>query len=117
MVSSSVSAKKSVGWLFGGVRSDGFSNPELFLLVVVESIHFVTSCRGGSAGTDSNRVSSCCESWLVSIIGLINSLLASSTSERSVASCSVVVAATRHASIEARCACTAPPGVPKVLSG
>ena len=81
MVSSSVSAKKSVGWLFGGVRSDGFSNPELFLLVVVESIHFVTSCRGGSAGTDSNRVSSCCESWLVlsivSMIGASSILLAS----------------------------------------
>ena len=33
------------------------------------------------------------------------------------ASCSVVVVATRHASTEVRCACTYRPGVPKVLPG
>ena len=50
MVSSSESSKKSEGELWGGVCSDGFSNPYRFVLVVVESSRITTSCRGGSEG-------------------------------------------------------------------
>ena len=56
MVSSSESSKNSVGGLWGGVCSDGFSNPEWFVLVVVESTRTATSCRGGPAGTDSDGI-------------------------------------------------------------
>ena len=54
MVSSSVSSKKSVGGILGGVFSHGFSIPEWFVLEMVESTHITTSCRGGSTDTDSD---------------------------------------------------------------
>ena len=57
-MSSSESAEKSIIGLWGGV----FSNPEwLFVLVVVESVENATSNRIGSAGMDSDGVSSCSE--------------------------------------------------------
>ena len=68
MESSSESSKKFVGGLWGGLCSDGFSNPEWFVLVVVESTCIATSCQSGSAGTDSDDVSFCCETWLIKSI-------------------------------------------------
>ena len=59
---SSLELEKSVGGLLGGVCSNGFSNPEwLFVLVVVESTRNVASSLNGSAGTDSDGVSSSSE--------------------------------------------------------
>ena len=68
MVSSSES-EKSVGGLLGGVCSNGFSDPEwLFVLVVVESTQNAASSLTGSAGTDSDGVSSSSENWLIKSI-------------------------------------------------
>ena len=60
MVSSSESLKKSVGGLWGGVCANGFSDREwLFVMVVVDTTRNATLCQSGSAGTDSDDVSSC----------------------------------------------------------
>ena len=86
---------------------------------MVESIRFATSGRAGSTSTDSDRVSSCYEIWLVlSIVSVIRAssvLLAFSASHSSVISCSVVATSTRNTFDEVRCACRDRPGVPKVL--
>ena len=58
MVSSSES-EKSVGGFLGGVCSNEFSDPEwLFVLVVVESTQNAASSLPGSAGTNSDGLSS-----------------------------------------------------------
>ena len=70
MVSSSESEKYVVG-LLGGVCSNGFSNPEwLFVLVVVELTQNAALSLTGSAGTDSDGVSSSSEKWLIKSIAL-----------------------------------------------
>ena len=56
---SSLESEKSVGGLLGGVCSNGFSDPEwLFVLVIVELTRNAASSLTGSAGTDSDGVSS-----------------------------------------------------------
>ena len=58
-MSSSESAEQSVSGVRGGVFSNGSSNLEwLLVLVLVESTRNAASSRIGSAGTDSDKVSS-----------------------------------------------------------
>ena len=113
MVSSSVSSKKTVGGILGGVFSHGFSIPEWFVLEMVESTHITTSCRGGSTDTDSDDVSSCCKNFRDRRFEYPVGLCAG---KRVMSSCSVATS-TKHATIVVCCACTDLPGVPKVLSG